>query len=407
MPLFRYTARDSNGMPRSGEAQAADPGVLAAELRGRGWLVLEIELPVKTASVGDIFRWLNPLRLLPPTSFDTQIGLQQMAVMLRSGLTLLGSLRTVAEQSRRPSMAIVWEDVRNKIEEGSSLADAMEHHPRRFPSLVRQLVRAGEQAGALDNVLTRAAEHLERARALRLLVLNAVSYPIFVLLMAFAVTAYMVFSVMPKLQKFLMSRGGRLPAITQALLDVTNFLQHYYPYILGGGAVITLAFFMIYSTPPGRLFFDGFFLRVPIIGNVLRLGGTAIFARGLGLLVESGITLTEALRTTANLLTNRALSLRVERARDSVLQGNELAPGLLEGRQFMPMLGRMVAVGEQTGRLDLVLAEVARFHEEQLTATVKRLGMLLEPAMILIVGGIVGFVYIAFFVALFSLAGGR
>jgi len=405
MPSFRFTARDNSGRTTSGVAASGSAMSLAGELRQRGLLVLDVQ-PDAEASSAVSFS-LNPFDWLPPTSFDVEIGLQQLSSMLRSGLTLLSGLKTVADQARRPRMAKIWRDVYERIEEGASFSVALSAHKKYFPVYIIQLVKVGEQSGSLEIVLSRAAEHLERSRNLRMTLINALIYPSIVVLMSFGVAGFMLVSVIPKIQKFLVGRGRQLPGITQALMDLSNWVTLYMPYLIGGFVFGVIALILIYKWPPGRFSIDTILLRVPIVGGVLRLAGTAVFARGLSILLESGVTLLEGLRTVEQLVPNRAMSARVETVRNAVLSGGTLAESLAAGREFLPMLGRMAAVGEQTGTLDPVLTEVARFHEHQLAATVRRFSVLIEPAIIVIVGGIVGFVYIAFFVALFSLAGAR
>ncbi len=403
MPLFRYTTRDSTGAAQSGTLMTASLEALTAELRARGLLLVDVELEAQRPP--GAITW-NPATWLPATSFDAEIGFQQLATMLHSGLSLLAALRTVAEQARRVRATAAWKSVANRIERGANFAQALAEQESMFSEHVVQLVRVGESSGNLDAALRSAAEHLERTRQMRLTVFNALAYPAIVTLLALGVTAFLVIGVIPKLQKYLGGRGRTLPAITQNLLDTVAWLQEWAPLlgVLGGSALIAL--FFIHRWPPGRLVLDTFFLKIPVVGRVLRLAGTATMARSLGVLIESGVTLLDSLRTVEHLLGNRALSSRVSAAREAVLRGGTLAASLSAGREFMPMLGQMVAVGESAGTLAPVLAEVARFHESQLVAAIRRMSVLIEPVVILVVGGIVGFVYIAFFVALFSLAGG-
>jgi len=405
MPSFTYVARDGAGRTQNGDAAAESAAELVSNLRGRGWIVLDIQASAATLNPAHRIS-MNPFDWLPPSKLDVEIGFLQMASMLRSGITLLAAIKTTAEQARRPSMTRVWQQVYERIEEGASFANGLAEHPRCFPEFVIQLVRVGEQSGTLEVVLTRAAEQLERARNLRMTLLNALLYPAIVVLMAILVTAFMLFSVIPKIQKFLSGRGRHLPAITQLLLDISTWMQLYYAQVAIGIVAVVVALVLIYRWPPGRLKIDAFLLRVPIFGKLFRNAATAMFARSLGLLLESGVTLLDGLGTTVNLISNRALSEHVGNVRQSVMQGGTLAAPLNEPRYgFMPMLGRMVAIGEATGTLGTVLAEVADFHEKQLAASVRRLSVLIEPVTIVVVGGIVGFVYIAFFMALFSLAG--
>ncbi len=402
MPAFDYLARDERGASLSGTLEAASMEVLMGELRGRGLLVVDIQPAAVPASRS--VAWLLPSAWLPMKSFDVEVGFQQLATMLHSGLSLLAGLRIVAEQARRPRAARVWRDLAERIEEGSTFSDALTAHRRIFINHVVQLIRVGEHAGTLEISLTRCAEHLERSRALKMMVLNALTYPLIVVLMAVGVAAFMLIDVIPKIQKFL--NGRRLPAITQSLVDVSNFVMKGLPWFGLGFVTLGLAFYFIRRWPPGRLFLDGLSLRIPIVGGILRLSGTAVFARSMSILLDSGVTLLDSLGSVENLMGNRALAERVDLARQSVLRGGSLAGGLGGHRGFLPMLVSMVTVGESSGTLAPVLSEVARFHESQLTITIRRMSVMVEPVLILVVGGIVGFVYIAFFISIFSIASG-
>lgn len=405
MPVFSFEARSGTGQPQRGTQEAPSAAALVTSLRERGWLVLTVR-PAEESEPGiDWLVLLKPFRLLPPRTVDVEVSLQQMAVMLRSGLTLLAALKTVAEYAQRPAMRRVWEDVAERIQQGSSLADAMDGH-RCFNHMVLQLVRIGEQTGTLETVVLRAAEALERRRLLRTQLLTALTYPTIVLVAAIGVTVFMVVGVIPKLRIFLQALGRKLPPMTQRLLDVSAFVETHGVQILISVFGLTGAVIALYLWPPGRLAIDRYLLRLPIIGRLLRLSGTAQFAHGLSVLLESGITLVEALRTVEQLHRNRYLASRVAEARQSVLRGSSLAEPLATPGAYLPMLSRMTAVGESAGTLDDVLREVARFHEGQLQTAIRRFSAIIEPVIVLVVGGIVGFVYISFFVALFSVAGG-
>ncbi|HEX3870371.1 MAG TPA: type II secretion system F family protein, partial [Pirellulales bacterium] len=364
MSTFAFVARDGVGNVHRGEVEAASAGALAGQLRERGWLIVDIRVAAeRVASVSEQLAALNPLRKLPPRSFDIELSLLQMAVMLRGGLTLLTSMRTVAEQARRPSMAAIWLEISQRVQSGSSFADAMAPYPC-FKRLVVQLVRVGEQTGNLEQVIVRAAGILERRRALRGSMLTALAYPAIVLMSAIGVTAFMVFSVIPKLQVFLSAMGRKLPWMTQTLVDISVWCQAYLLYLIGGIIAFAACATAIYMWPPGRYVCDRVALRVPILGSIFRLAATATFSRSLGIMIRSGITLLESLRTVEAVHRNRFLQTCVAAARENVLHGGSLAEPLNVHHAFMPMLGAMVAVGESTGTLDDVLDEVANFHEQ-------------------------------------------
>ena len=402
MPFFIYRARDAQGRDSRGSRDAATADALVAQLRGEGLLVLSISGLAETESARPPLRLRLPSR--GPSRLDVELGMQQLSAMLHSGLTLLSALRTVAEQSGRRRVAALWDDLRDRIERGEPLSDAMHAHPSAFPPYVVQLIRVGEQSGELDRMFTRAAEHLEQTRTLRLMVVNALAYPALVALMAVGVAGFMVLDVIPKVGQFLAGRGRSLPRMTQALLDFADWMRAYLP---GIGVTLLASVAVLWALnrwPPGRGVLHGLVLRLPPVGSILRLSGTAVAARGLGILLESGVSLLDALRTVERLVGNLAQSRRLAAARTAVMGGERLSDALLAGKEYLPMLSRMVAVGETTGTLGRALSEAARFHEARLVATIRRFSVVIEPVMIAVVGGIVGFVYVAFFVALFSIA---
>jgi type II secretory pathway component PulF len=230
------------------------------------------------------------------------------------------------------------------------------------------------------------------------------AYPIVVFIAAVAVAAFMVFNVIPKLQRFLQTMGRKLPAMTQLLVDVTDFINAYFLQGLGVLVALVVAIVLIRRWAPGLLWTDRILLRVPVFGNAIRVAATASFANNMDTLLRSGVTVLESLRSMEQLIGNRYVAAQVGAARDDVVQGRTLADALARRAPFPPMLARMVAIGESAGRLDDVLAEAARYYDEVLQRTIRRLAALVEPVMLLTVGGIVGFVYISFFMALFAAA---
>lgn len=400
MPSFAYTILNASGSRVNGELEAVTSSAAAAQLREQGWTVITVE---ETREDSARRRW-SPSELLWIRSLDVEVSLYQLATLLRSGLTLLAALRLVAEQSERGRLRRVWEDVVATIEGGSSFAEAMEPHGC-FNRLVVQLIHVGEQTGHLAPVLERAALALEKKRLLRAGLITTLMYPAIVFLVAIGLAAYMVVGVLPKLQVFLRVMGKKLPPMTQRLLDISDWLQLHgaaamIGIVLGMGALIILFFWS-----PSRRILDAAMLRLPLFGKTFRTAGTALFANSFSALLGSGVTLIEALRATERLLGNRKLSAIVADARTQVMQGEPLARHLGQPHGFMPMLPRMVAVGESSGTLDHVLDEVARFHEAQLERYIKRLSALIEPAVIITVGTVVGYVYISFFMALFAATG--
>lgn len=402
MPSFTFTARDATGRTQRGVQSSQSAVVLAAELRSRGWLVLDIQATTE-GRVG-LAESMDPRGMLPVRSIDVELSLQQIAVMLRSGLTLLNALHTAAEHADRLKLRRILRRVMARIEEGSSFAEALAEH-RCFNNLTIQLVRVGEQTGTLDMVIVRAVEAMERRRNLVQQVMTALTYPFIVLLAAIGVSLFMVLNVIPKLEVFIKALGKKLPPSTVFLMNLSGWFRMHGVTLLALVAIAVVAVAVMYRTPGFRIVIDRILLRTPLFGRVLRVAGTALFSRALGILLRSGVTVLDALRTMEALGSNRYLSALVAESRRKVFAGGSLAETLNDKHGFMPMLGRMVAVGESSGRLDDVLDEVAKFYESQLAVLIKQLSALVEPAIIVFVGGIVGFVYITFFLTIYSAAG--
>ena len=401
--LFIVTARDLQGATRTFAREAESRSELAAALRAERWLVLELK--EERAAQAKLPPAWHPSWLRPVTGFDVEIGLRELASLLRSGITLLNGIQAVAEQSRSPRAKRMWLRVADGVMEGSSFAAALQGQPRHFDEIVVRLSEVGERSGELEHTVSRAADQLEARRNLRTAVLNALMYPAVAVAAAIGVSAYLVLAVIPKIAEFLESGGAELPAITQALMDFSSWITANGLLVLLWIAGAAAAWFAIRMHEGGREIEDVVLLRIPVTGRILRLSGTTLFARSMQIMTESGVTLLDALATGVRLMSNRRLRRRVRDAHDGVLGGRSLAESLGPAVEFTPMLRHMAAVGEVGGSLPETFGETARLHEMMLAIAVKRFGMLIEPVMIVVTGAIVGFVYIAFFTAIFTIAG--
>lgn len=385
-------------------------------LRGRGWLVLDVrqapDSAVHGARAGGRWlggawgwvNWLDPRAWWPIPTEEVEGVLRQLAVMLRSGLTLLGALQAARENAGVRRMRGVLASVIGRVEGGGTLADSLAAQGV-FGGLTVSLARVGEETGSLDVVLERAADAMERRRLLRQQVMTALAYPLLVLVAALGVACFMVVEVIPRLEGLMKALGRRLPPATAAMIEVSAWARTEGPWWLGGLLLLAMGGAMALRWPGVRRVADRWVLSIPLLGEVFRVAASAMFARALSILLRSGVTVLDGLRTAEGLAGNRHLASVVARARGRVLGGGTLAGALGGGGGFVPMLDRMVAVGEATGRLEEVLEEVARHLEVQLAARVRRLSAWVEPAIIVAVGGIVGFVYVTFFLTLYAAAG--
>lgn len=399
---FSITAKDSAGVRQTFSQVAETREELISRLRAQKLVVLDVREEVEPRELPPVW---HPSWLRPVTCFDIETGLRQLASMLRSGITLLKGLATVQEQAFSPRAKKTWLRVKERVFRGESFAEALGAQPRRFSEIVVRLSEVGEKSGELEHAITRAADQMESRRNLRTIVINALCYPILAVLMAIGVSAYLVVAVIPKVSEFLLAGGAELPPLTQSLMDFSSWVSANGPTILAVLCGAIAAWFALRQAETGREIEDAMLLKLPVAGRILRLSGTALFARSIQIMTESGVPLLDALSTSARLMSNRRFRRRANAAHDGVMRGQSLADSLSPAVEFMPMLVRMAAVGEVSGSLPESFGETAQFHEMMLTMAVRRFGMLIEPVMIVVTGGIVGFVYIAFFMALFAIAG--
>lgn len=399
---FEAQIKNASGERRSVVCEGDSPSDATERLRSEGLLVLSLR---EIRDDSGLPPFWSPSWLRPMTGFDVEMGLRQIASMLKSGITLLKAVHTVADQSSSPRAVSTWRGVAEGVFAGETFAGSLARYPRRFGEIIVRLAEVGEKSGELERTLSHAADQMEARRNLRTAVINALVYPVMAVVMAIGVSAYLVVAVIPKVAEFLQSGGATLPPVTEALMGFSSWVNSNGVNIVVSIAAAVAVWFTVRAFASGRETEDAILMKIPITGRILRLSGTALFARSMQIMTESGVPLLDALATVSRLLPNKRMARRVSQAHDGVLSGSTLAESMSTAVEFTPMLRRMAAVGEIGGSLPEAFGETARFHEMLLAIAVKRFGMLIEPVMIVVTGGIVGFVYIAFFMALFAIAG--
>ncbi|MEM9347605.1 MAG: type II secretion system F family protein [Planctomycetota bacterium] len=401
MPSFAYNILTASGQAQSGVLDAADAAAASATLRQDGSVLLGLEPTTsRNASTGSRKAGPNQVPFARPRLSTLEVTLRQLSVMLESGLTLLEALRSAAAQSS-PLMRATLVDLAEQVQEGRSLTQALERH-KWTGRMVSQLIEVGEQTGSLDIVMERAANALEKRRLIINQAVAALLYPALVFLAAIGAAIFMLVVAVPRITTYLETLGRPLPAMTQVMVDASNFLMTNWPTIIGSIVLAAICFAVTYATPPGRLLVDTFVLRIPIVGYILRTSSTATFSRTFALLLASGVTIIEALRTCQDLHRNRRLTVLIADAREQVIAGEPLAPGMSARKAFTPMLSSMIAIGERSGNLDQTLLSCAVFHEQRLEALIRSLSSMVEIVIIALVGGIVGYMYVAFMMALYG-----
>jgi len=402
MTIFSYTARDRSGQQTSDVVDSASRDAAIMTLRGEGLLVLQIN-ELKQKSDEKSYS-LNPLDYRSITSLDIENAFHQIAVMLRSGVSLLDAVELTRKHARIGTRK-VWVRIAERIQQGGALKDALIEQGV-FANLTVQLVAVGEQTGHLSRVMDQAAKEMASTRRLKKQITSALKYPAFTLLFAIGLVVFMLTSIVPEIKKLLLIFGKPMPPITQALIDVSDWFVENVAFMAISAVVFVVVFAVLYNWPPSRWWVDRFSLRVPLIGHVLRLSGTVLFCRAMGLLLSSGVLIVDALTTMEQLHGNKFMASHVAFAHSRVLQGSSLAEPLVEKSRYMDLVLQMIRVGESSGTLDDILAEMADYHEELLEQAIAKLTGMIAPIMTVFVGGIIGFVYAAFLVAMFSAAGG-
>jgi type IV pilus assembly protein PilC len=387
---------DLTGAKASGEVEADSKQVVADQLKQRGLIVLDIA--DKRASKEIELGFLN--RIKPQ---DLTILTRQLATMVNSGMTILRALYVLEAQTENKKLADTISSVRKDVEAGLPLSDSLERHPKVFNQLFVAMTRAGETGGVLDQSLERVAVQLESADSLRRQVRAAMAYPLVVMGFAFSVLIALVVFLVPVFVGTFKQFGGDLPTITKFTVGLSNAMTGYWWAFIVGGFATSYAFKKWKATASGIKIWDTFKLRLPMkIGDIVQKICLARWSRTLSALVSAGVPLLQALEITGKTAGNWCIEKAMGEVIDSVRQGGTISDPLKAAPVFPGMVSHMVSVGEETGAMDTMLSKIADFYEDQVNAAVKQLASILEPVMIILVGGMVGFIVISMYMPLFK-----
>jgi type IV pilus assembly protein PilC len=325
--------------------------------------------------------------------------------MIDAGLPLVQCLEILAGQQENKTFKKILTSVKNEVEGGSTFADALKGHPRVFDDLFVNLVHAGETGGILDTILRRLALFLEKSEALKRKVKGAMIYPAVVITIAVGVITLLLVFVIPVFKDMFEGAGERLPAPTLFVLTLSEFVRKYIIYVVIFGGILAVLLRRFYHTDRGRLVVDRAALRMPVIGVLLRKVAIARFCSTLGTMISSGVPILDALEITAKTAGNRIIENAIMNTRSAIAEGRTIAEPLMETGIFPGMVVRMIAVGEATGALDAMLAKISEFYDEEVDAAVEGLTQLMEPIMIVFLGGVCGGMVISMYLPVFSMAG--
>jgi type IV pilus assembly protein PilC len=395
---FTYKARNRQGEIYQEQMDATDRMTVASQLRQQGLLVID----VKEQGVGqkDILEPFKKVKL-----GDLVVFSRQFATMINAGLPIVRSLYVLSEQTENPKFKEVVTAVRKDVEAGLALSEALEKHPKVFSRLYVEMVRAGETGGILDGVLLRIADQLEGDQELRRKVKSAMTYPTIVLILAILVASFMLLFIVPVFARMFEDLGGTLPIPTRIAMGLSSVLTSLWGILLYAGMFAGVFGFLRWkNTENGRRIWGRLSLRIPFkIGDVIHKVVLARFARTLGTLSAAGVPILQALEITASSSGNWVVENALLKTRDAIRQGIPIYKPLEDETAFPPMVTRMIAVGEETGDVDGMLTKVAEFYESEVDSTVKALISIIEPLMIVVVGGIVGGIIIAMYLPMFKI----
>mgnify|MGYP003497597440 FL=1 len=401
MSTFAYVGRNRQGAVKKGELTAKTRDEAVDQLRKQQVVVTSLE---EKSGMGGKFKFSLGSGL---TDKDLVVFTRQFGTMINAGLPLIQCLDILSTQSENKVLRETVGDVKNSVEAGSTFSDALKRHPKVFDDLYVNMIHAGEVGGLLDTILTRLAKHIEKARKLKGQIKSAMVYPTAIVGVAVIIISVLMVWVIPVFaQMFLEMSGGKvgLPGPTQIVINVSNFFQSYW-YAMGGAMVAAaIAIKRYYATVNGRVVIDRLLLKVPIVGDLIRKASVAKFTRTLGTLITSGVPLLEGLSICAKTSGNKVIEEALMNARVSISGGKTISEPLAKCNVFPKMVTHMIAVGESTGALDAMLGKIADFYEDEVDQAVETLTSLLEPIMMVVLGTIIGFIVIAMYLPIFTMA---
>lgn len=394
MPTYSYEGRSRLNGAVSGELAAANPEELTKILRRQGILVTSVQRKALNIRLD----FLSRVR-----SSDLSTFTRQFATMINAGLPIMDCLQTLKEQITREKFCEIIGQVADYVQGGKTLAESMARHPKVFSSLYVHLVEVGELGGMLDEVLLRLARYLEKANALRRKIRGAMIYPALISLVALGGTIFMLTTIVPTFAKLFEEFGATLPLPTRVVLAISAMLQSNFLLIIGFIIALVVGLRFARRSKTGRFRTDKLLLKLPVFGNLLRKTAISRFSRTLSTLLSSGVAILDSLTITAKTAGNLVVQEAVIKARSRIAEGQNISEPLKESGVFPPMVTQMVAIGEQTGQLDEMLAKIADFYEEQVDAAVAALTSILEPIIVIFMGVVIGGILIAMYLPMFDL----
>ena len=405
MPKFAYKATNKEGKDQFGVLEAESQALAVQDIRNMGLFPTHI----REARKSDEKRARKKKGGLEDIYFgglkwkEVVIMTRQLSTLIDAGLPLLRSLNILVVQLKASKLRDILRDISADVQSGSTFSEALAKHPKAFDRLYVNMVKAGEVGGMLETVLARLAAFMEKRMALIRKVRGALVYPIFVVFVACVIVTFLLIKVVPVFAEIFEEFGKGLPAPTQFLVDASAFIQYQWWKILLYFSSTIIFFKLIRKVPIIQRIIDRVSLKIPLVGNLVTKVAVARFARTLGTLLTSGVPILQALKITKDTISNSVIQDAIQKVHDRIKEGDTIAVPLDESKVFPPMVVNMIDVGEETGSLDAMLNKIADIYDNEVEIAVEALLSLMEPAIIIILGGIIGFIVIALYLPIFTL----
>jgi type IV pilus assembly protein PilC len=396
MAVYVWAAQGRAGEMKKGETEAINEAAVRTQLRRQGLKPTRVKEKPK-----------DLLEMIPMKgsvkSRDVVIFSRQFSTMISAGLPLIQCLDILATQEQNKAFAKVIRTIKEDIEGGSTLSDALRKHPKVFDDLFINMIAAGEAGGILDTILNRLAVYLEKSMKLKRKVKGAMTYPGVVLGMSVAIITLLLVKVVPVFQSIFAGMGRELPFVTQTLINLSSFVTDNSLYILGAIVIVIVALVRFYRTDNGRYLFDRMILKPPVIGSLMRKVAIAKFTRTLSTLISSGVPILDGLEIVSRTSGNKIVEKALMETRKNISEGKTIAEPLAATTVFPPMVVQMIAVGEATGSLDSMLTKIADFYDDEVEVAVAAMTSMLEPILMVFLGGVVGGMIVAMYLPIFQI----
>jgi len=399
MPIYQWTGKNRKGKIQKGEMEVSNEEAVKNRLNAQK--ITPIKIKVKPKDLFENIAFLQP----KVKEGDIILFARQFSTMIDAGLPIIQCIDILYAQQENKTFKLMLKRIKETVESGSTLAEALKKYPKHFDDLFVNMIAAGEAGGILDVILQRLAAYMEKAAKLKGQVKGAMVYPIVTLIIAAIVLIVILVFVIPVFQEMFADFGGELPVPTQIVVNASEFVKGKIIYLIVALILFIFAYRKFYKTEKGRIIMDDIFLRLPVFGVLLRKVAVAKFTRTMGTMLSSGVAILEALDIVAKTAGNKTIERAVYEVRSGITEGRTMADPLLESGVFPSMVCQMIAVGESTGALDAMLGKIADFYDEEVDQAVENLTALIEPFMLVFLGVTIGGLVIAMYLPIFKMAG--